>query len=180
MSTSTSHPSSAAPLENFSHCHAGILQQLTVTESLPQLALAAEQARQQAGAVLQHFREVVLNHHAEEERLLFTAVLDSAVDDVERAGVQTVVARLTREHRQLEFMFAKLEPELRKMARGQSCLLEAAEVNALVRQYRAHARFEEEEFLPLSHTILSRNSNHLAALGLSLHVRYVPVPTTPT
>jgi len=39
-------------------------------------------------------------------------------------------------------------------------------------QYRAHAWFEEQEFLPLSQTILSRNPNHMAALGLSLHMRH--------
>lgn len=30
----------------------------------------------------------------------------------------------------------------------------------------------ETEFLPLSQTILGRNSNHMAALGLSLHMRH--------
>ena len=43
----------------------------------------------------------------------------------------------------------------------------------LVTEYQAHARYEETEFLPLSEKILSRNSNHMAALGLSLHMRHV-------
>ena len=38
--------------------------------------------------------------------------------------------------------------------------------------YRNHARYEEEVFLPLSQAILGRNSNHLAALGMSLHLRH--------
>ena len=42
-------------------------------------------------------------------------------------------------------------------------------------QYQAHARFEEQEFLPLSEKILSRNGDHMAALGLSLHMRHQPV-----
>ena len=46
----------------------------------------------------------------------------------------------------------------------------------LVAQYRGHAEFEETAFLPLSQHILGRNSHHLAALGLSLHMRHTPVP----
>ena len=45
-------------------------------------------------------------------------------------------------------------------------------VRALVDTYMGHARFEEQQFLPLAHTILGRNSNHMAALGLSLHMRH--------
>ena len=37
--------------------------------------------------------------------------------------------------------------------------------------YKAHARFEEQQFLPLSKTILGRNGDHMAALGVSLHMR---------
>jgi hypothetical protein len=39
--------------------------------------------------------------------------------------------------------------------------------------YLAHARLEEDVFLPLSQTILGRNSNHMAALGMSMHMRHV-------
>ncbi len=44
----------------------------------------------------------------------------------------------------------------------------------LVRLYKAHVRFEEDEFLPLCETILGRNSNHMVVLGLSLHLRHAP------
>lgn len=40
-------------------------------------------------------------------------------------------------------------------------------------EYQRHASVEETEFLPLAQEILERNSNHLAALGLSLHMRHV-------
>jgi hypothetical protein len=49
----------------------------------------------------------------------------------------------------------------------------------LVTRYRAHAQYEESEFLPLSQTILSRNSNHMAALGMSLHMRHAPMRVVP-
>jgi hypothetical protein len=45
-----------------------------------------------------------------------------------------------------------------------------------VADHSAHASVEETEFLPLSQTIfsrLSRSSNHMVALGMSLHLRHV-------
>jgi len=46
--------------------------------------------------------------------------------------------------------------------------------NELVQAHTANARFEEEQFLPLAQAILSRNGNHMEALGLSLHLRRPP------
>ncbi len=43
-------------------------------------------------------------------------------------------------------------------------------------RYQSHAQFEEQEFLPLARQILGRDGNHLAALGLALHMRHVPLP----
>lgn len=168
------------PLDNFSHCHDGIIRNLKTMDSLPQLAVAADQARLVADGVRNFFRDVIYNHHEEEERLLFEAVLASATEGEEHARVKAITDQLTREHRQVEAMFAKLEPELKKMAKGQACHLDAAQIGTLVTQYRAHAEFEEAEFLPLSQQILSRNSNHMAALGLSLHIRHVSVAVSAT
>lgn len=39
-----------------------------------------------------------------------------------------------------------------------------------------HAAFKELEFLPVGREILGRNSNHMAALRLSLHLRRTPQP----
>lgn len=47
-------------------------------------------------------------------------------------------------------------------------------VKELVQAHTAHARFEEEQFLPLAQAVLSRNGNHMDALGLSLHLRHAP------
>lgn len=44
----------------------------------------------------------------------------------------------------------------------------------LINRYKAHANSEETVFLPLAEKILGRNSNHMAALGLSLHMRHAP------
>jgi hypothetical protein len=87
--------------------------------------------------------------------------------------VQALADRLTAEHRMIEAIWKNLEPELKLVAKGRDTRLDHRDVEFLVRNYLEHARFEEAEFLPLSQRILGRNKNHMAALGLSLHMRHV-------
>jgi len=166
-------PAADTPIATFSNCHAGILGQLQALDALPAAVEAARRARHTAEATRRFFRDVVLAHHADEERELFPAVLASARPGEERAQVQAITERLTAEHREVEAAFARLEPALADIARGRDAALDAAAVAALVARYQAHAQYEEALFLPLSQTILGRNANHLAALGLSLHTRHV-------
>jgi hypothetical protein len=162
----------ASPTDDFSSCHVGILAQLDGLGRLPALLDAATQARQIAGGMSAFFREVVLEHHGQEESELFPAVLASARKGEEHERVATIVQRLVAEHRQIEAAFTALEPSLKAAAQGRDAVLDAAAVSALVQHYQNHARFEEQTFLPLSQEILGRNSNHLAALGMSLHLRH--------
>jgi len=73
----------------------------------------------------------------------------------------------------IESLWKTLESGLKHVAKGQSTDLNVAEVHRLVSEYTAHAGYEEAALLPLAEQILSRNSNHMAALGLSLHMRHV-------
>ena len=164
-----------APLTNFSHCHAGILRHLDDFGQLPALLEPAQRLRQIAERFVEFFREAVFEHHQEEERELFPAVLASAAPGAERERVQQMVDQLTREHRDVEAQWKQLEPLIKKLAKGQPADVNPQAVSSLVAQYQAHARFEEQEFLPLSEKILSRNGDHMAALGLSLHMRHQPV-----
>lgn len=173
-SDSTSEPIDT-PIQDFSHCHEGILKKLDLLGELPALLAPAARAREVAAGALEFFRDAIFEHHGDEERELFPAVLASATKGDERDLVQLMVQRLTHEHRELEALWKRLESGLKKAAKGQASDLDAAAVQQLVTQYRAHAAFEEREFLPLSQTILARNSNHMAALGLSLHMRHTPV-----
>jgi hemerythrin-like domain-containing protein len=132
----------------------------------------AARARRIAAELLEFFRDAVYEHHAEEERELFPAVLASATEGAERDKVQSLVNTLSAEHRRVEAAWHRLEPRLKAVAKGRDAQIDGAEVNALINAYLAHARLEEEVFLPLSQNILGRNSNHLAALGLSLHMRH--------
>jgi hypothetical protein len=162
------------PLLNFSKCHAGILAKLDAFAGLPALLAAAMHARQLATGMLDFFRPAVFEHHQEEERELFPAVYASATKGDERNQVKVMIDLLTMEHRIIETAWAKLEPELKKVAKGKDGNIHADAVKQLVQSYQEHAAYEEAEFLPLAHTILSRNSNHVAALELSLFMRHAP------
>lgn len=161
-----------APVQDFAHCHAGIIAQLRELEQLPALAEAAARARGVAKAAADFYRHVVLTHHSEEEQELFTAVLASAERGIERERVQAIVTRLTQDHRHIERLWRTIEPALRDVAHGRDSLLDAPLLATFVADYGAHAQYEEEVFLPLCSTILSRNGNHMAALGMSLHARH--------
>lgn len=172
MTTDLTPSHDDAPLDAFSQCHAGILSHLNSFADLPALLDPAARARQVAADMLAFFRSAAFEHHQEEERELFPAVLASATPGDERAYVQAMVDRLTREHRQVEAAWLHIEPALKHVAKGQDSDLDPLDVSTLVASYRAHASYEEQVFLPLSEAILARNPNHMAALGVSLHLRH--------
>lgn len=163
----------AAPIAHFSQCHVGIIGHLDTLRELPALMAPAQKARKVAVEMLVFFDAVILEHHAEEERELFPTVLQSAARGEERSHVQTMIERLTTEHRQIEAWWSRIKPQLKQIARGHDTDLDTLAVHQLVQDYHAHAAFEEAEFLPLSQEILGRNRNHMAALGMSLHMRHV-------
>src|SRR5512140_3461699 len=84
-----------APLASFSHCHAGITAQLEALAGLPALVEAAQRAKEVAKGTVALFADAVFEHHAEEERELFPAVLRSAAPGAERERVGAMVAQLT-------------------------------------------------------------------------------------
>ena len=162
------------PISHFANCHLGILAQLSRMGDLPALLGPAAQARKIAEESLAFFGQALYTHHSEEEKDLFTAVLQSANAGAERLQVDGLVEQLTQDHRALEKLWASLEPGLHKVAKGQDTTLDVQTLQSMVQRYRAHAQLEEQKFLPLAQTILGRNDNHMAALGLTLHMRHVP------
>lgn len=168
------------PIQDFSHCHEGIVSKLDMLGELPDLLAPAARARDIAEKAISFFHVAIFEHHQDEERELFPAVLSSATPGEEMACVKFMVKRLTDEHRALEALWQKLEPGLKKLAKGQLSDINVAELQRLVTQYKAHASYEEAEFLPLSQTILGRNANHMSALGLSLHMRHTPTKVNAT
>lgn len=163
-----------APISHFSNCHTGIFAQLARLDDLPALLGPAAQARKIAQTSLAFFKEALFNHHSEEEMDLFPAVRKSAQAGAERQKVDGLIEQLTNDHRALEKLWQSLEPALRQVAKGQDSKLDVLALESMVQRYQAHARLEEQAFLPLAQTILGRQDHRMAALGLTLHMRHVP------
>ncbi|MBE7939383.1 MULTISPECIES: hemerythrin domain-containing protein [Ramlibacter] len=166
----------AMPLQDFSAAHAGLLAGMRRFLDLPALAQAAQSARTLAEQTLRLLDEAVSGHHADEEGELFPAVVRSARHGVEQERVRGIVAQLVEEHRDIEDLWRRLRPQVQHLAQGRPAHLRREAVDLLASVYDAHARFEEREFLPLAREILSRNPDHMEALGLALHLRHLPLP----
>lgn len=162
---------SGLPIHSFSRCHDGIRTQLQSLARLPQQVSETDRAGATAQQALSMFRNVVFDHHAEEEKDLFPAVL-AASNSEEYGGLRTMVDALTAEHRQIEALWRRLEPGLEQLAQGQPAQLDTALLIELVTRYEAHAQSEEEQFLPRAESILGRRDPSMAALGFSLHMRH--------
>lgn len=159
------------PLAGISQCHLGIILQLQAFAELPALQASAAQSRSVMNHTLALFQYAVYGHHADEENALFPAVLRSAAQGEEAKRTQTMVQRLTAEHREIEARWKKLEPAVKAKAAAKADEpggLDFKAVEELVQAYLAHAQFEEQQFLPLAEAILGRNGNRIAALGLLL------------
>lgn len=167
------------PIRRFTGSHERITGGLQELKELPQLAAFLARARGYAAATLELFDKVVLQHHAEEEQELFVSVQRSCRDARECHRVRALVDQLVAQHRAIEGRWAKLRADVALVAAGKVPKNPEfdASVRDLVDLYFAHAKLEEEEFLPLADTILGRDPNHMAALGLALHMREVPAPS---
>jgi hypothetical protein len=172
--TSATACAEASPIADFSNCHAGIVTGLAVFAGLPELVEAAARSRKIAADVLALFDPVVLEHHRDEESELFPAVLHSAAPGREHARVAEITQRLVLEHRMIESLWARIQPSVKAAAAGRAAAMDSLDVARLVQTYAAHAHFEETALLPLAQEILGRDGNHMAALGLALHMRHAP------
>lgn len=171
MDTADAGPS-PSPLAGFENCHAGIVRRLQALGTLPALLEPAQRAHELAESSLAFFREAIFEHHLDEERELFPAVLNAADPGDERARVDAMVMQLTDEHRELEQQWKRLEAGLKRAVQGRFDQVDAPAIQRLVAAYTAHARFEEMEFLPLAQQVLGRRAGPLADLALDIHRRH--------
>ncbi len=172
-STESAVTEDGSPINNFTDSHIGIISNLKSLGEVPSLLEPALRAKAIAEKTLNFFRPAVFDHHKEEEKDLFPAVLSAADKGEERAKVQAMADSLTAEHRAIEAMWRELEPQLTKLANGHIGAMDTALVDRLVEKYQAHARLEEQHFLPLAEVILTRKDPQMAELALSLHMRHV-------
>jgi hemerythrin-like domain-containing protein len=158
----------------FEASHVGILEKLERLRALPgQFAeLGAAPAVCEAAARLHRFfNDAVLQHHDEEEHELFPALRHSAQAGDEAGLVDAITGRLQNEHRQLEEMWDRIEPVLRRLGRAKPVALDAAFIERFATAYAEHARFEEAAVLPLAERILKAGDRSALALALAMRRR---------
>ena len=140
-------------LASFARSHTRIVDQMNRLQRLPaQLAQRGldEDVRASAATIHRFFNDVVLEHHDEEERELFPALRHSAAPGDEAGLVASLVARLEREHRELESMWDRVEPALRRLGRQQ---LQAISQRVGARRLRAfiHETFGKKRLMRMTH-----------------------------
>lgn len=158
-------------LASFSRSHVNIVDVMTRLGVLPmQYAQrgADEGVRNTASSIWRFFNDAVLEHHDEEERELFPSLRHSAAKGDEAGLVDALVTRLEREHRELEALWDRIEPGLRRLGRGKKATLDEAAIAELTEAYLAHARFEEAAVLPLAARMLKSGDRSALALGLAM------------
>lgn len=163
------HPPSLAGL---SQAHADIIAHLFHLTGLGAGSGLTPETRTQAEQTIAFFRRTVLAHHQAEESRLFPVVLAQAQPGDERAYVETLVHKLTAEHRQIEARWTQLESLLQAWLAGHKPGALDGHIQELVLDYGDHATEEESQFLPLCQEILRRHRPDFSAADL-LHM---PLP----
>ncbi len=161
---------------DFSNCHIGIIKNFEQLQNLAATEIqnpVQPEIRESARKLHSFFRDVVLEHHAEEEQELFNVVTNCARSGEDAEQARILIKQLVAEHRQLEAQWKAIAPDIKRLAKGKFAALDQAAAMQLAQAYLAHARFEEAEFLPFSARVLGERG--LSSLGLSLHMRHADV-----
>lgn len=162
---------SLAPLEALDTCHQEILVQLDALKALADHVAehgADEAAREQARALHLFFARHALQHHQDEERHVFPALLRSRDADLIHK-----VQVLRQDHAWLEANWLELAPRLDAMARGYAWA-EPDDVRRIIRifsgLYRDHVHLEETLIYPQARACMS--AVELRTLGREMAARH--------
>ncbi len=159
------------PLEMLSACHHRVERQCaTLKRLVPHLVAngADREARTAATNILRYFDTSAKDHHADEEVDLFPALI-AAAPGPDAVSVRELVAALLADHRALDATWRRVRAVLERVAGGESVLLVADEVDALVAHYDRHIEREERELLPLASRLLG--ADELARVGRAMRER---------
>ena len=145
-----------APLAMLSACHGRIEQQCaTLRRLVTHVAVHGTDAaaREAAAGVMRYFDSAAVNHHADEERDLFPALME-AMAGSDAVCLRELTAGLAAEHRQLEAHWRRVRDALAALAAGAAASLVVDDVEALVSLYEQHIAREEAELLPMAARLL--------------------------
>lgn len=156
------------PFDTIVHSHDELLPLFARMRELATLPPGLR--RGDAAALARRIDDLLSGHHEDEEAELFPSVAQAARPGRRRALALRLAARLMEDHRHLEGLWRCLRPLL--LAGSEHAV--SALADDLAAAYRRHAAFEEERYLPFARRVMARKGNHLAAFGVSLHMRHLP------
>ncbi|MEO7057753.1 MAG: hemerythrin domain-containing protein [Caldimonas sp.] len=154
-----------------SACHLRIEQKCSTLRRLVRhLATfgADEQAQVAAAGVIRYFETAAKDHHADEEKDLFPALIESMAGS-DAVCLREMTQGLTAEHRELESRWQHLRGALDRVVASESVSLDALDVEAFVGLYERHIEREDRELLPMAARLLS--DAELDRIGMAMRER---------
>ncbi|TFL11353.1 hemerythrin domain-containing protein [Pusillimonas caeni] len=162
------------PVDMLSACHDKLRSRCETLSRLPDHVArhgADEHARSAAQSILRYFDGPALYHHADEEKDLFPALLESVAGS-DATCLRGLFDRLSTEHRQLESQWQRLRPLLLRLCEGEAVALSARDIQAFMDGYADHLQCEDQELLPLARRMLDGAS--LERIGSAMRERRNP------
>lgn len=159
------------PVAVLKHCHDRIRKQLKTMELLASPAILAAtpaEVRQAASAVLRYFEKAAPLHHEDEEHDLLPMLADTARDD-DAALLARLMPEVLDEHRQMELLWQRLQPQLAAIAAGQSTALDNADATGFSTLYLGHMEKEEGHIAPMAKRLFS--TEQMQRLGNAMRTR---------
>jgi len=165
------HETDEVAVEMLYACHDRVERQCETLVRLAQHLVinGSDEAAQQAShSVLRYFNQAAPNHHADEERDVFPALLNAAaVKGI--PDIAPVIERLLADHRELEQLWVGLSKELEEIAEGMPRQLHIERLNRFVKCYREHIEIENQVLFPKINELLA--DDQVASIGLSMRQR---------
>lgn len=159
------------PLEMLAACHHRIERQCTTLTRLcahVQQHGSDAQARTAATAIMRYFDTAALHHHADEEKDVFPALIESMAGS-DAVCIRELIEGLTADHRRLETMWLRLKPVLQQIAEGEAATLTQDQVDSFTGLYASHMKLEEDELLPMAGRLLS--DDEITRIGRAMRER---------
>jgi pyridoxamine 5'-phosphate oxidase len=159
------------PVAVLKHCHDRIRKQLKTMDLLASpavLAATPDEVRQAAGAVLRYFEKAAPHHHEDEEHDLLPMLADTARDD-DAALLARLMPEILDEHRRMELLWERLQPQLAAIAAGQASTLDSADATGFNELYLRHMDKEESHIAPMAKRLFS--TEQMQRLGNAMRTR---------
>jgi pyridoxamine 5'-phosphate oxidase len=159
------------PVAVLKHCHDRIRKQLKTMDMLSSpavLAATPDEVRLAASAVLRYFEKAAPHHHEDEEHDLLPMLTETARGD-DAALLARLMPEVLDEHRQMEQLWQRLQPQLAAIAQGQSSTLDGADAGAFGELYLRHMDKEESHIAPMAKRLFS--PDQMQRLGNAMRAR---------